>query len=154
MRILIVVESKHLGNTIKIAKAMKNVAPVTITNVENAIRYNFSDYNIVGYGSGIYMGKHDKRLMNFCDHLCDEKGYSFVFSTSGGADFKSNNKALVELLKTKNKIVLGTFSCIALDKFFVLRLMGGVNKGHPNETDYSEAQKFVLNIIEDRKSVV
>ena len=38
MRILIVVESKHLGNTIKIAKAMKNVAPVTITNVENAIR--------------------------------------------------------------------------------------------------------------------
>jgi flavodoxin len=147
MKILLVVESKHLGNTLKIAKAMAEVAPITITNIENAKAYNFNEFNIVGFGSGIYMGKHDKRLLKFVEGLCDKKAYSFVFSTSGGADFEKNNKTLVNLLTNKNKIVLGTFACKALDKFFILRLMGGFNKGLPNEHDFQNAKDFILGII-------
>jgi len=154
MKILIVVESKHLGNTRKVAVAMSEVAPITITDIKGASRYDFFDYDIVGFGSGIYMGKHDQRLLKFVDSLCDKEAYTFVFSTSGGPDFEQNNNPLVDILKRKNKKVLGVFSCLGLDKFFILRLMGGMNKGHPNDEDLKHAQEFILGIIAKYQSAV
>jgi len=148
MKMLAVVESKHLGNTLKIAKAMAEVAPLTITNIENAKSYDFDDYDIVGFGSGIYMGKHDKRLIDFVSTLCDEKAYSFVFSTYGSSSFTRNMKCLVDLLQRKNKVILGTFACKAFDKVFFLKPFGGTNKGHPNYADFDNAKKFILEIMQ------
>ena len=149
MKVLLIVESKHLGNTLKIAQAMAEVAPVTIADTTKAAENNLNDFDIIGFGSGIYMGKHDKRILKFAENLSNEKAYTFVFSTSGGADFEPNNKTLINILKQKNKIVLGDFACKALDKFFVLRLAGGVNKGHPDESDFKNAQNFIQNIISE-----
>lgn len=147
MKILLIVESKHLGNTLKIAQSMAEVAPITITDTTKASDYDLNDFDIIGFGSGIYMGKHDKRILKFAENLSDEKAYTFVISTSGGADFEPNNKALVNILKEKNKIALGTFGCRALDKFTFLKLIGGVNKGHPDQNDIKNAQDFIQNII-------
>ena len=149
MKILAVVESTHLGNTLKIAEAMAEVAPITITNIENAPNYNFNDYDIVGFGSGIYFGKHDKRILEFVGSLCDKKAYSFVFSTSSASGFLKNNSALVELLKKKNKVVLGSFGCRAHDKYSVFKLIGGINKGHPDKNDCKQAQKFILDVVKN-----
>lgn len=147
MKILAVVESAHQGNTLKIAKAMAEAAPVTITDVENAPKYNFHDYDIVGFGSGIYYGKHDKKLLELVGKFCDEKEYTFVFSTYGAGSAEKNNKPLVELLEKKNKVVLGTFGCKGLDKFFVFKLFGGTNKGRPDEHDLKNAREFILDVI-------
>lgn len=149
MKILAVVESKHQGNTLKVAKAMAQVASVTITDIENAPKYNFHDYDIVGFGSGIYYGKHDKKLMDFVGKFCDEKAYTFVFSTSGASEFLKNNSKLVKLLESKNKVVLGSFGCRAFDKFGPFKLIGGINKGHPDENDFKEAQKWIKNVIKN-----
>lgn len=147
MKILAVVESAHQGNTLKIAKAMAEAAPVTITDVENAPKYNFHDYDMVGLGSGIYYGKHDKKLLELAGNFCDEKAYTFVFSTYGAGSAEKNNKPLVELLEKKNKVVLGTFGCKGLDKFFVFKLFGGTNKGRPDEHDLKNAREFILDVI-------
>lgn len=147
MKILAVTESKHKGNTLKIAKAMAEVAPITITDIENAPKYNFNDYDIVGFGSGIYYGKHDKKLLEFVGKFCDEKAYTFVFSTSGASEFLKNNSKLVKLLESKNKVVLGSFGCRAFDKFGPFKLVGGINKGHPDEQDLKNAQDFILDIV-------
>ena len=151
MKILAVVESSHQGNTMKIARAMAEVAPMDITSVEDAPKYNFNDSDIVGFGSGIYYGKHDKSIMEFVEKVCDKEAYTFVFSTSGSSGFLKNNKPLVDLLKSKNKVVLGSFGCKGLDKFFVFKLLGGISKGHPDKKDCSEAQKFILNVIKNYK---
>lgn len=148
MKILIVVKSKHQDNTMKIAEAMSEVAPVTITEIENVQHYKFSEYDIVGFGSGIYYGKHDKELFKLIENVSDEKAYSFVFSTSGTKNFDKNNSALIKLLERKNKIVLGSFGCLGLDKFFIFSLFGGINKEHPNMDDYEAAQAFILDIID------
>ncbi len=147
MNILLVVESKHLGNTLKISKAMSESVPVTIVNTQEAKELSLSDYDIVGFGSGIYMGKHDKRILKFAQGLSHNEAYTFVISTSGSADFDDNNKALIDILIKKNKTVLGVFSCKALDKFTFLKLIGGVNKGLPSENDYKNAQAFIQNVI-------
>lgn len=148
MKILAVVKSKHLGNTMKIAEAMSEVAPVTIIDLDEAQKYNFMEYDIVGFGSGIYYGKHAKELFEFIKKVCDKKAYSFVFSTSGSKNFTKNNEALIKLLESKNKTVLGSFGCKGLDKFSVFKLFGGLNKTHPDEADFDAAQKFVIDIME------
>ena len=153
MKILVVVESKHLGNTLKIAQAMAEVAPMTLTNVENAKTYDFHDFDIVGFGSGIYMGKHDERLLEFVGHLPVEKAYSFVFSTCGSNAFEKNNRCLTEELQSKNKIILGTFTCKALDKVFFLKFFGGINKGRPNSKDFEDAKNFIREIMKKYEAV-
>lgn len=154
MKILIIISSTHMGNTRKIAEAMAQAAPVTIAEIENVSDYNLHDYDIVGFGSGIYFGKHDKKIMEFVNKASDNKAYTFVFSTSGASAFEKNNKPLVDLLKSKNKIVLGCFGCKGFDKFGPFKLVGGINKGHPNEKDFKESQKFIENVIKNYENSI
>lgn len=149
MKILLVVESKHQNNTLKVARSMQKAADMEIIDTKQAANIDFHQYDIVGFGSGIYMGKHDKSILRLAKSLDDEKGYSFIVSTSGGKSFSQNNSALREILFNKNKVVLGEFSCLGLDKFFLLRLTGGVNKGKPDEKDLLDAQNFIRQIIAD-----
>ncbi len=146
MKILAVVESSHQGNTMKVAEAMASVAPITITDIAGAKDYDFDDYDIVGFGSGIYAGKPDRRFIKLLKGVCEEKKYSFVFSTSGTGK-ESYNDTLIKLLESKNKVVLGSFACKGLDKFFVFRLAGGINKGKPDEEDLKKARMFILDVM-------
>lgn len=154
MKILIIIRSSHMGNTRKIAEAMAQTAPVTIAEFENISDYNLHDYDIVGFGSGIYFGKHDTKIMEFVKNACDKKAYTFVFSTSGAAAFEKNNKPLVDLLKSKNKIVLGSFGCKGFDNFGPFKLVGGINKKHPDENDFKESQKFIESVIKNYKNSI
>ena len=148
MKILLIVKSTHQQNTLKIAEAMSEVAPLTVVELENARLYNLSEYDIVGFGSGIYYGKHDKELIKFVENLPDNHFYSFVISTSGTDNHLKYNKPLATLLESKNKPVLGTFGCKGLDKFFIFKLFGGLNKTHPDENDFDSAQQFIIEVIE------
>lgn len=148
MKILAIISSTHMGNTRKIAEAMANAAPVTIAEIDDISKYHLHDYDIVGFGSGIYFGKHDAKIMEFVEKLCDKEAYSFVFSTSGSANFLKYNKPLVDLLESKHKVVLGSFGCKALDKFGPFQWIGGINKGHPDENDLKQAQAFIKEVIQ------
>lgn len=147
MKILIIVSSKHNDNTLKIAEAMSEAAPVTVVQLQDAKNYKLGEYDVVGFGSGIYYGKHDKKLYEFIKPLCDKKKYCFVFCTSGSKNFDKYNSKLVKLLESKNKVVLGTFGCLGLDKFFIFRLFGGLNKTHPDIDDFDAAQTFIEGIV-------
>ena len=140
MKILLVVKSKHNDNTMKVAEAMSEAAPVTLTELSNASYYKLSEYDIVGFGSGIYFGKHDKELFKFVKALHDNKQFCFVFSTSCSKAFDKNNSKLIKLLEHKNKTVLGSFGC--LGSFGILK------KEHPNIDDYDAAQNFILSAME------
>lgn len=151
MKILIIVKSKHKDNTLKIAEAMSEVAPVTVTTLEDVKHYNLNEYDIIGYGSGIYFGKHDRELLKFIKNNDGEKSYCFVFSTSGSKNFERNNRHIIKILKSKNKIVLGSFGCLGFDKYFIFAVCGGINKSHPDINDFEAAQNFIMDILEKYK---
>ena len=132
---------------------MSEVAPLTFVELENVKNYNLKDYDIVGFGSGIYYGKHDKELIKFIESLNNEPSYNFVISTSGSKNYDKYNKSLIKLLESKNKTVLGSFGCKGLDKFFIFGLFGGINKGRPNETDLDAAQQFIIELIEKYENI-
>ena len=55
-------------------------------------------------------------------------------------------KKLIKRLEEKNKICLGIFSCKGFDNYEPFKLIGGINKGKPNEDDTQNLIKFLKNI--------
>lgn len=153
MKIIIILKSFHQKNTLKVAQAMNEEISLEIINVEDAENIQLDKYDLIGFGSGIYSYKHHSSILKYVKNLKYKNLNTFTISTSGVKTFKTNNRTLRNLLK-KDQNLLGSFSCLGLDKFFVFKLLGGINKGRPNQTDLENAKKFIKDIVEKVKQIV
>ena len=63
----------------------------------------------------------------------------FFLSTYGG---RSNTKAIEAVVNAKSAQIVGQFGCKGYDTFGPFKLVGGIGKGHPNETDLKNARRF------------
>ena len=127
---------------------MAEAASAEVVSPEEAEQADLSGFDVIGLGSGIYFGKHSKKIMDFAEKHIDRRVASFVFSTSGTAGFDKNNRALAELLRCKSRAVLGTFGCLGHDEFAIFKLVGGLNKGRPDGTDMENARRFMMSVAE------
>ena len=73
MKVLITYNSIHRGNTEKIAKAMASAIDAELIKYDEVDEYSILDYDLIGFGSGIYYGKPNKELIEFIDRLPDVK---------------------------------------------------------------------------------
>jgi len=104
-------------------------------------------YRLVGFGSGIYFGRHDNDLFNLVDKLPPQKKKrAFIFSTSGVkklAVFYDFHQPLKKRLINKGFRVIGEFNCPGFDTYpLSVKPLGGINKGRPNERDLEKARVF------------
>jgi len=103
-------------------------------------------YDLIGFGSGIYFMKHHKTLLQFVESLPAVTGKRvFVFSTSGEGG-SERHAALKEMLVDRGFSIVGEFSCKGWDTFGPMKLIGGINKGRPNEEDLEEARVFARGL--------
>lgn len=106
------------------------------------------EYNLIGFGSGIYFSKPHKKLIKFIDSLNHiENKKAFVFSTSG-REKPEFNDLLKNKLSKKGFEILGEFNCKGFDTWGPLKLIGGLNKGKPDEKDFKNAEKFANSLKE------
>ncbi|MEM4500245.1 MAG: flavodoxin family protein [Candidatus Woesearchaeota archaeon] len=151
MKALIVYLSFHHKNTEKIAKVFSKVLNAQIIDLlkfRDVSKLNIFDYDLIGFGSGIYFGKHHRKLLEFVDSLPINKMKVFIFSTCG-INFKLfNHYAIRKKLKQKHFEILGEFSCKGYDTYGFLKLIGGINKNHPNEEDIRRAEEFAKKLKE------
>ena len=142
MKNLIVYESIHHGNTEKIGKAMAEYLNADLIKTNDINVNTLKDYDLIGFGSGIYNGKLHKNVLDLIEKsptLSNKK--AFVFSTSGQGKAKYNN-TIKQKLKEKGFEVVGSFACKGYDTFGPLKLIGGIAKGRPNENDIQKAKEF------------
>lgn len=150
MKALIIYISVHHGNTEKVAKVMANILDATLLQVKQADANMLEQYDLIGFGSGIYFGKHHESLLDFVDKLpvlTNKK--AFIFSTSGlrKIPFVHNfDKPLRKKLQRKGIDIIGEFSCRGLDTYRATKLVGGVNKGRPNADDLRQAEDFASGL--------
>jgi len=145
MNALIIYTSIHHGNTKKVAERMAKVLEAKLIRPEEIDPNEINNYDLIGFGSGIYAFKHHNNLIGLVEKLSDFAGKkAFIFSTCGGneRDIKRNHKKLREKLKEKKFDIIGEFSCKGWDSFGPLRLIGGMNKGRPDENDFKMAENF------------
>lgn len=107
-------------------------------------------YDLIGFGSGIYWGKHDKALLDLVGTLpLVNNKKAFIFSTSGireGRFINNFNRQLKRKLLAKGFTISGVFSCRGFDTVGPLKLIGGIRKGRPNEQDLEAAANFAKEL--------
>jgi len=148
MKKLILYSSTHKGNTEKVARAMAEAIRADLMKVEGTDASILKDYDLIGFGSGIYGGRPDPDLTEFIEKLPDNlRKKVFAFFTCGFEKSKTN-RVLQQKLSEKGLEVLGSFACRGYCDYGLFKFIGGVSKGRPNERDLLDAKNFVLRFIE------
>ncbi len=151
MTSLLVLLSYHHRNTEKIANIFAKVLDAQIKTPLQIEPEELQQYSLVGFGSGIYGGKHHEDLLDLADKLpkvTDRK--AFIFSTYGGpanAEYlDKNHLPLREKLQSKGYVIVDEFCCPGLNTNSFLRHFGGLNKGRPNAGDLKRAEEFAQRL--------
>lgn len=147
MKTLIICVSASHGNTRRVADSMTEVLKADVVTPEAVDVDALGQYDLIGFGSGIYFMSVHPQLWNLVRRLpTHDTGTrrAFTFFTSGARRnrFLDYGGPLGRKLEAKGFDLLDSFWCPGFDTVGPLRFLGGVNKGRPNETDLEEAAAF------------
>ena len=146
MKTLIVYVSISNGNTKRVAQAIAEVLDAKLLEPEEVDVSTLADYDLIGFGAGVYYSRLYKRLRNFIKGLPSpvKSKKVFLFATIGHG--KPPTKPMERLLTQKGWDIVGVFSCLGYDKFLLARLFGFQNKGRPNSEDLQQARDFARSL--------
>jgi flavodoxin len=151
MKALIIYISVHHGNTERVARVMSNILDANLLTVKQVDASIFEQYDLIGFGSGIYFGKHHNNLLDFVDKLpMIRNKKAFIFSTSGLRKMRfihNFDKPLKEKLQRKGFDIVGEFSCRGYDTSQAAIIVGGINRDRPNAKDLKQTEDFARSLI-------
>ncbi|TFG04081.1 flavodoxin [Candidatus Thorarchaeota archaeon] len=151
MNSLIICKSIHHGNTKKIASAIAEVLQAEIVSPEEVSYDQLNEYDLIGFGSGIYFSKLHRSIEEFVDEMpILEGGKAFLFFTHGLDHLywaRLGRQPVSEKLEEKGFEIVGEFGCKGYQSNMPFRLVGGINKGRPNEEDLEASRDFAGNLL-------
>jgi flavodoxin len=163
MKSLIVCFSYHHNNTQKIAEVMAKVLNAQVKPPQQTSPEELQQYDLVGFGSGIYGYQHHTSLLDLADKLPQVTNKkAFIFSTTGapvifGASALTKalefHVRLREKLQSKGYMIADEFICAGFNTNKFLKLFGGINKGRPNTEDLKNAEEFAKNLEQHQTNV-
>ena len=123
----------------KIINEIAKTNDVELIDATQTIEKDMSEYDLIGFASGVYGGKFHESVLKFASvNLMDNKKVFLICTYGGRPVFKS----IEQVIAYKHDIIVGRFSCKGFDTFGPFRLIGGVSKGHPDEKDIAAAVEF------------
>ena len=149
LKILTVYASVHHGNTEKVTKVIAETLNCKMLKAENIEVDTLKDYDLIGFGSGIFTGKFKfhKSMIKLIDSLPNQLGKkAFIYSTSGQGNVNYNNP-IKSKLEEKGFEIIGMFACKGFNTAGPLKLVGGIAKERPNSDDLQAAKTFAQKII-------
>ncbi|MBP3196658.1 MAG: flavodoxin [Butyrivibrio sp.] len=146
MKTAIAYYSKHHGNTKKVLDAIKEYDPeVVFIDVTDRHEVNLTGYDRIGFASGVYYSKFADQVLNFARvNLPPQKDVFFI--ATAGNPMELYFSSIANIAKDKRCRELGRFQCKGFDTFGPFKLVGGIQKGHPDEKDLQEAVEFYQNL--------
>ncbi len=143
MRSILVLFSYHHNNTRKVAEVFAEVLDAQIIAPREVGPEDLRSYDLVGFGSGIYDGKHHVDLLALADRIPTAAGKKvFIFSTSFDRRIDQIHSSLRTILEPKGYIIVDEFNCGGFNTNSFLKYFGGLNKGRPNAEDLKLAEGF------------
>lgn len=155
---LVIVYSCHHKNTEKIANVIGNILGAPVKTPREITPDDLYEYDLVGFGSGIYGAHHHASLIGLAGRLSDAGGRkAFIFSTFGAPEGLYFGERLTEFIRNNHSQLRGTleasgytvadeFSCPGFNTNSFLSLFGGLNKGRPDALDLKHAEEFAGNL--------
>lgn len=147
MNCIIICQSLHNNNTLRLAKGMAVVLGCEVISASEALKSDLSGYSTIGLGSGIYFGCHHPDIMKVAQHINGKPQDFFIFSTRGNPKLGKYHEPLKKILFEKGKKIAGEFSTKGYDGTGPFVIFGGGNKGKPNEKDIRKAKRFIRQAL-------
>lgn len=145
MKTAIVYYSKHHSNTKKVLDALCETNDITLIDVTKVKEADLSSYDLIGFASGIYYSKFHKSVLSFAKNNMPVGKKTFFISTYGVKKDGYTN-AIREIVSEKSAEVLGEYGCLGFNTFGPFKLIGGIAKNHPDNTDIKNAIDFYSKI--------
>jgi len=145
MRTAIAYYSRHHGNTKKLLDAIAKTDDVTLIDVTKHSSYDLSNFDLIGFASGIYFQKFSEKVIAFAkSNLPSHKKVFFVYTC--GIKLRSYTNAIRAVTNERNANVVGVYGCPGFDTFGPFKIVGGIRKSRPNENDIAKAVQFFKEI--------
>lgn len=143
MKTAIIYYSKHHENTKQLLDAIQKASSdeITLLDVTETASANLEKYDLIGFASGIYYSKFEKRVLEFAKNNTPN-GKDVFFIYTYGAEKTGYTKAIREALNGTNANILGEYGCLGFNTFGPFKLIGGIAKKHPNSTEIENAVSF------------
>lgn len=142
MKTAIVYYSRHHGNTLRLLEAIRAQDPgVTMIDAGVQSPIDLTAYDRVGFASGIYYSKFQKTVLRAAREDLPERMPVFFLYTYG-AKKDGYTRAIAEAAAARNARVLGEYGCYGFNTFGPFKLIGGMAKGHPNDSEIDGATAF------------
>lgn len=141
MKTAIVYYSRHHENTKKLLDAIAAKNDVTLIDVTSNSETDLSGYDRIGFASGIYYSKFQKALLEYAEKNMPEGKPTFFIYTYG-AEKAGYTNAITEAVSKHHAKILGEFGCFGFNTFGPFKLIGGIAKGHPDQSDLANAVAF------------
>lgn len=141
MKTAIVYYSAHHGNTKKLLDAIAESNDVTLIDVTKDKTADISQYDRIGFASGIYYGSFSKQLLAFAEENLPKDKAVFYIATYG-TKRPSYYRAISKIAESKDCKEIDRYGCLGFDTFGPFKLVGGIAKGHPTEDEINGAVQF------------
>ena len=147
MKTAICYYSRHHGNTLKVLETMAEAAEIDLIDVTSRLAARLPQFDRIGFASGIYYSQFHETVINYAAQYLPAGKEVFFLCTHGSRNCPEKYfSAITAAAKEKNCRILGRFSCRGYDTYGPFKLIGGLAKGHPDETDLQKAHEFIQNL--------
>ena len=147
MKAVIIYASTHHGNTRKVVEAIANECDVELVDATKVHEKDLREYDLIGFASGIFYSKFSAQVLNFANINLPMNKDVFFIATAGNP-MKGNFNSISAIAKDKHANERGRYQCKGFDTYGPFKLIGGIQKGHPDENELKEAVEFVKEILE------
>ena len=145
MKSVIVYASTHHGNTKKVVETIAQNCGVELVDATKVHEKDLSEYDLIGFASGIFFSKFSEQVLKFARENLPENKDVFFIATAGNP-MQLNFNSISDVAKDKKCNERGRYQCKGYDTYGPFKLVGGIQKGHPNDEELKAAVDFYKSI--------
>lgn len=145
MRSVIIYASTHHGNTKKVVEAIAQECGAELVDATKVHEKDLSEYDLVGFASGIFYSKFAEPVLKFARENLPENKDVFFIATAGNP-IPLNFKSIADIAEDRKCNERGRYQCKGYDTYGPFKLVGGIQKGHPNDEELKAAVDFYKSI--------
>lgn len=147
MKTVLIYASTHHGNTKKVVDAISNECEIEVVDATKVHEKDLKDYDLIGFASGIFFTKFSEQVLIFARVNLPANKDVFFIATAGNP-MNGNFNSIADIAKDKKCNERGRFQCKGFDTYGPFKLVGGIQKGHPNESELKAAVEFYKGLQE------
>lgn len=141
MKVAIVYESTHHGNTLKLVQAIARKYEVELIDAAKEAQPALDGFDVIGFAAGIAYNGFYKRITGMVKNGLPA-GKKVFFLYTCGKNSRDFSQTLQQVAVEKGCTVLGSYGCTGFDTYGPLKLIGGLNKNHPDQEEIDGAVRF------------